>query len=168
MTIDQKNVRLLGGVSLGAAAAAMLFATPALAQDEPVQDNKRAEGSDIIVTASKRAQNVDKVSIAISVVDAQALDDKQIVTLEDLQVAVPALTIGNDFAFAKLYMRGLGLNSSLPGLDPSVTLHVDGAVVCRSRRSSSLLLFDLERVEVLRWPARHALWPQRDPAVRST
>lgn len=109
------------------------------------------EVSEIVVTATKREQRLQDVSAAISAVSNTTLADTQINTLEDLQVAVPSLKVGNDFAFAKLYVRGLGLNSSLPGLDPSVALHVDGAVVSQPTQQFASL-YDLERVEVLRGP----------------
>lgn len=114
-------------------------------------DSEAARSDTIVVTATKRAQDLQDVSLAITVVDSTRLTDTRIDTLEDLQVAVPALTVGNDFAFAKIFMRGLGLNSSLPGLDPSVALHVDGAVISQPAMQFASL-YDLERVEVLRGP----------------
>ncbi|WP_284126147.1 TonB-dependent receptor [Parerythrobacter aestuarii] len=131
----------------------MGLSSQASAQDAGASegDGARANDNVIVVTANKREQNLQDVSAAISAVGAESLADNQITTLEDLQVAVPSLTIGNDFAFAKLYIRGIGLNSSLPGLDPSVALHVDGAVVAQPTQQFASL-YDLERVEVLRGP----------------
>lgn len=131
-----------------------LSAAPVAAQDSSVAADSaddEQDGNNIVVTATKRASKLSDLSVAVSAVSAQKLADTQIVSLEDLQVAVPALKIGNDFAFAKLYIRGLGLNSSLPGLDPSVALHVDGAVVGQPTQQFASL-YDLERVEVLRGP----------------
>jgi iron complex outermembrane receptor protein len=64
---------------------------------------------------------------------------------------VPSISFGNDFNFAKLFIRGIGLNSSFPGADPSVALHVDGAVIAQAGAQMSAM-FDLERIEVLRGP----------------
>ena len=134
----------------GASAFAVLAGLPAVAL---AQDGEAAAEDDnrIIVTANKREQDLQDVSLAISAFESETLTDNQINTLEDLQVAVPSLTVGNDFAFAKLYIRGIGLNSSLPGLDPSVALHVDGAVVAQPTQQFASL-YDLARVEVLRGP----------------
>ena len=43
------------------------------------------------------------------------------------------------------------MNSSFPGADPSVALHLDGAVIAQAGAQMSAM-FDLERVEVLRGP----------------
>src|SRR3546814_7236687 len=64
---------------------------------------------------------------------------------------VPTISFGNDFNFAKLFIRGIGLSSSLPGVDPSVALHVDGAVVSLAQAQLGSM-FALERVEVLLGP----------------
>ena len=61
------------------------------------------------------------------------------------------MSFGNDFNFAKLFIRGIGLNSSFPGADPSVALHLDGAVIAQAGAQMSSM-FDLEQVEVLRGP----------------
>ena len=71
--------------------------------------------------------------------------------IEALQNLVPSISFGNDFNFAKLFIRGIGLSSSLPGVDPSVALHVDGVVVSLAQAQLGSM-FDLERVEVLRGP----------------
>lgn len=106
---------------------------------------------EVIVTANKRAQSIQDVSASVSALSPDRLEDSQITNMEDLQVTVPGLTVGNDFAIAKIYLRGIGLNSSLPGMDPSVALHVDGAVVSSATQHFSSL-FDVERLEILRGP----------------
>ncbi len=145
-----KNSRAVRGASCSVIALAAMMPLAAHAQEATDADETVNENV-IVVTATKRAQNLQEVSAAVSAVGAEALADGQINTLEDLQVAVPSLKVGNDFAFAKLYIRGIGLNSSLPGLDPSVALHVDGAVVSQPTQQFASL-YDLERVEVLRGP----------------
>lgn len=135
------SATILGGTLLGAQNVA--------AQEEGA--GNRGADDEIIVTAQKRAQSINDVSAAVSALGGDDLADKQLFTLEDIQVAVPGITIGNDFAFAKIFVRGIGLNSALSGIDPSVALHVDGAVVSQASQQFASL-FDLERVEALRGP----------------
>jgi len=106
---------------------------------------------EIVVTAQKRAESLQDVSVAVSAVNGDRLSDGQIGNAEDLQAIVPNISVGNDFAQAKLFIRGIGLSSSFAGVDPSVALHVDGAVVSQSYAQLGSF-FDLERVEVLRGP----------------
>jgi iron complex outermembrane recepter protein len=61
------------------------------------------------------------------------------------------VNIGNDFNQAKLFIRGVGANTSTTGSSTGVALHVDGAYVARAEAQLTSL-FDLERLEVLRGP----------------
>lgn len=112
---------------------------------------RAAELEEVIVTAQKREQSLQDVSLAVTALSAEDLLRSNISNIEDLQHRVPGVTFGNDFAFAKLFIRGVGLNSSFAGIDPSVALHVDGAVVAQASAQFASL-FDLERVEALRGP----------------
>ena len=113
--------------------------------------DESADNGEIIVTAQKRQQALSDVSLSVSAVDADTLANTQTAGIESLQNLVPSISFGNDFNFAKLFIRGIGLSSSLPGVDPSVALHVDGAVVSLAQAQLGSM-FDLERVEVLRGP----------------
>ena len=140
--------RLLSGSAIVAGAVALVFAAPAAAQDEAATASEDAE---ILVTAQKREQALSDVSLSVSAVGADELAVTNTASIEALQTLVPSISFGNDFNFAKLFIRGIGLSSSLPGVDPSVALHVDGAVVSLAQAQLGSM-FDLERVEVLRGP----------------
>jgi len=128
-------------MSLGSAAlAAALCSAPASAQIE-----------EVIVTAQRREQALQEVGAAVTAIDAGRLESQRITTLEDLQMIVPSITLGNDFNMAKLFIRGVGANTSTTGSETGVAMHVDGAVISRAEAQLTSL-FDLERVEVLRGP----------------
>jgi iron complex outermembrane receptor protein len=110
-----------------------------------------SEFEEIIVTAQKREQSLSDVSMAVSAVSMDQLVNSQTSSIESLQYLVPSISFGNDFNFAKLFIRGIGLNSSFPGADPSVALHVDGAVIAQAGAQMGSF-FDLDHVEVLRGP----------------
>lgn len=166
----EKKVRF--GVSVSLAAIAISIGNPALAQEtapaetqptSPTEDVSAASQSAqtdtsgptdpdvIVVTAQKREQLLSDVSLSVSAVGAQQLANSQTNNIEALQNLIPSISFGNDFNFAKLFIRGIGLSSSLPGVDPSVALHVDGAVVSLAQAQLGSM-FDLDRVEVLRGP----------------
>ena len=115
----------------------------------PVQAQKLEE---VIVTAQKREQSLQDVSVAVTAVSGDRLQEAKIDSLEDLQAIVPSITFGNDFNVAKTYVRGIGTNTSVPGSDPGVAMYVDGAVLSRPGEQFTSF-FDLDRVEVIRGPA---------------
>ena len=103
------------------------------------------------MTAQRREQALSDVSLSVTAIGGDDLVTTNTYNIEALQNLVPSMSFGNDFNFAKLFIRGIGLSSSLPGVDPSVALHVDGVVVSLAQAQLGSM-FDLERVEVLRGP----------------
>jgi iron complex outermembrane receptor protein len=140
---------------LASVASALAFgafvSTPAMAQDEAEAAQSPDSSDEILVTAQKREQALSDVSLAVTAIGEERLVESNTYNIESLQRLVPSISFGNDFNFAKLFIRGIGLSSSLPGVDPSVALHVDGVVVSLAQAQLGSM-FDLERVEVLRGP----------------
>jgi iron complex outermembrane receptor protein len=108
-------------------------------------------GNEILVTAQRREQSLQDVTASVVAVGADRLENSQINNLQDLQSIVPSVNFGNDFNQAKIFIRGVGANTSTTGNATGVALHVDGAVVSRAEAQLTSL-FDLQRVEVLRGP----------------
>jgi len=107
--------------------------------------------NEILVTAQRREQSLQDVTASVVALDTGRLADAQINNLQDLQTIVPSVNFGNDFNQAKIFIRGVGANTSTTGNATGVALHIDGAVVSRAEAQLTSL-FDLERVEVLRGP----------------
>jgi iron complex outermembrane receptor protein len=128
---------------------AVLLAGLNIAHGQEPPDTSELE--EVIITAQKREQSLSDVSMSVSAIGASELVNTQTQSLESLQYLVPSISFGHDFNFAKLFIRGIGLNSSFPGADPSVAFHVDGAVIAQAGAQMSAM-FDLDRVEVLRGP----------------
>jgi len=145
-------MRYLTG-SLTVALLATVSTTAVAAQEANPQDAAEApaEGNAIVVTAQRREQSLQDVSAAITAVGTERLADAQVNNLQDLQTIVPSVNFGSDFNQAKIFIRGVGANTSTTGNSTAVALHVDGAVVARAEAQLTSL-FDLERVEVLRGP----------------
>jgi hypothetical protein len=91
---------------------------------------------EIFVTAQRREQALSDVSLSVTAVGGDELVNTNTYNIEALQNLVPSMSFGNDFNFAKLFIRGIGLSSSLPGVDPSVAC-TSTASWCRWRRRSS-------------------------------
>jgi iron complex outermembrane receptor protein len=127
-----------------AAALVAAAATPVLAAAEG-----GAQVDEVIVTAQKRAENVQDVPISLEVVSGKTLEAFHADTFADLKV--PNLNfgaVGGNFA---IYIRGFGSPSQNYAFDQAVSLYDDGVYAGKSRQFMAPF-FDLERVEVLRGP----------------
>ena len=147
-----RHSNLLAGV---ATLAMLATAAPAMAQtaDDGAETAAGASGSgnEIIVTAQKRAQNIQDVPISMEVVSGQRLDDFNSNDIKEVMNYTPNVfvqsTAGNDV----IYIRGFGSPPANFAFDQSVALYVDGVYAGRSRQAQAPF-FDLARVEVLRGP----------------
>jgi len=147
-----RHSNLLAGV---ATLAMLATAAPAMAQtaDDGAETAAGASGggNEIIVTAQKRAQNIQDVPISMEVVSGQRLDDFNSNDIKAVMNYTPNVfvqsTAGNDV----IYIRGFGSPPANFAFDQSVSLYVDGVYAGRSRQAQAPF-FDLARVEVLRGP----------------
>jgi iron complex outermembrane receptor protein len=134
-----------------AGSAALALSTAGAQQPQPPPSETASGIAEVTVTAARREQALQEAAIAVTAVDSDRLTTGQISTIQDLQTIVPSVNFGSDFNQAKIFIRGVGANTSTTGNSTAVALHVDGAVVARAEAQLTSL-FDLERVEVLRGP----------------
>ena len=123
-----------------------IYASSPLAQ----QTNALEE---IVVTATKRAQSLQDVPIAVNAFSAETIEVAGINNAGDLAILTPALNINvntNPFA-ARMIIRGVGTAQTDPALEPSVGLFIDGVYLGRTGLGMSDLT-DIERIEVLQGP----------------
>jgi iron complex outermembrane recepter protein len=114
-----------------------------------------SEIEEIVVTATKRGpESVQDVPLAVTAFGAEQLEDGNFNDLQSLSYSIPNVQledIGTISGYASFSIRGQGINSSIPSLDPTVGVFVDGVYM---GQSAGLVLdnFDLEGIEVLRGP----------------
>jgi iron complex outermembrane receptor protein len=106
---------------------------------------------EIVVTAQKRAQNLQDVPIAVSAVTSNQLASTGVENLLQLATAVPGLSIGNIGSEAEIYLRGVGTNGGAAGQENAVAVFVDG-VYMPSQASANYSFGDIDRIEVLKGP----------------
>ena len=109
---------------------------------------------DIIVTAQKREESLQKTPISIAAFNSADLANKGINDLTDLRSQVPSLQITphpNSATTARIFIRGIGNNDDQITQDPSVAVYLDGVYVARSQGLAGDVA-ELERIEVLRGP----------------
>ncbi len=106
---------------------------------------------EIVVTATKVAQDIDSTPAAITAITADALGPGGIREIRDLALAVPNLSVGDQFGVNRTFIRGIGMTSIDLGADGAVAFLQDGAMIPRPSHQLAGF-YDLEQVEVLRGP----------------
>ena len=110
------------------------------------------ELEEVLVTARKRVENLQKVPIAVTALSAQDIADAGLMRLQDISQLVPNLTYleSNSNKFTNFTLRGISSGGGL-GNDPAIGVYVDEVYIGRDSGFNGDLL-DIERVEVLKGP----------------
>lgn len=131
-----------------AAATPSDVATEAAAQtesDEMVLD-------EIIVTAQKRNESVNKVGMSISALSGAQLQTAGVVDVAGLTKVVPGFTFAQSPKGAPIYtLRGVGYYDETLAATPAVSIYLDQVGFSYPIESKAATL-DIERVEVLKGP----------------
>ena len=147
----------------GAASAQETPAQEAPAPEAPAQEaptgELQAEATTVgletvVVTAQKKAENLQVVPISVAAVTGQDIADLQASRLDSLAGTVPNVQIGtfsNTPNTASIYIRGIGVNEPDPYAGNTVSIVTDGVPQFFSM-GALLDLHDVERIEVLRGP----------------
>lgn len=108
--------------------------------------------ADIVVTAQKRSESINKVGISITAASGDELQQKGITNASDLIKIVPGFNFTPSAYGAPVYtLRGIGFYETGLAAAPTVSVYVDEVPLPLSLMSTGATL-DLERVEVLKGP----------------
>ncbi len=142
------RIALLAGAACGA-----LFAAGGAVAQTSATPGAAPEQGEIIVTATRRAQALADVPIAVSAISAESLANSGVTDIRALNQLAPSLIVSGATSEVNFTarIRGIGTVGENPGLESSVALFIDG--VYRSRTGVGLTeIGEIERVEVLRGP----------------
>lgn len=145
--------RALCAIGLGS----LLLAGSVLAQGSTSATQTQAAAEDkegvqqITVTANRREQEQQRVSGVVQSVSGDQLRRDGIVKFEQLQQAVPGLSIANQEGNVEIFIRGVGSSNNTELGDPAAAPHLNGIYIPRPR-GLGLMFYDLERVEVNKGP----------------
>ena len=141
------EARLVKRKMVAPALFALCLASPAgVAQSQGVIE-------EVVVTAQKREQRLQDVSIAVTAVSGDRLDALGIVQPIDIQAFVPNFTMKNEVGKTTptLTIRGVGVGAFSNNAQSPVGVYVD-EVFLPSTAQMSFAVHDIERVEVLKGP----------------
>lgn len=138
----------------GFRAAASLAAIAAFAFSLPAQAQEGDEESDQVIVVSAKDLGTDPIDHTGSISTIAGGTDYRTQDLSTLSYSTPNASldpIGTFKGVANFSIRGLGINSSIPSIDPAVGLFVDG--VYQGINAGTVFdLLDVERIDVLRGP----------------
>ena len=139
---------------------ALAISMPAAMAQAQTDDRQRSAidvlTDEIVVTATKKAdgENQQDTKLAITALGADQLEALQFRNLSDLAFKAPNVQldeIGTVKGVASFSVRGLGVNSSIPSIDPAVGTFVDG-IYLGVNAGVVFDTFDVDSVEILRGP----------------
>ena len=111
---------------------------------------------EVAVTARKRSgvERIQDIPLSISAFGQQQMDALYLKNFRDLSFIMPSVQtdeVGTFPGVQNFTIRGQGINSSIPSVDPTVGLFIDGMFLGVSYGTVTDI-FDLESIEVLRGP----------------
>lgn len=139
------------------AVAIASLSTPAFAQEVPAEETGTQDQvglSDIIVTATKRSENLQDVPVAVSAISSEALQAKGVFETSDLNNTMPNFQVSSPYGQQQpnFSVRGVGVGTEFNANAASpVGVYVD-EVYQAFRSSHGQQLYDLEQIEVVRGP----------------
>ena len=123
---------------------------PAFAQNEVAAESGTGL-EEIVVTAQRREESLQRAAIAVSAVTGNTLTQQSITQATDISRLVPALQIAPASALTQIYLRGVGTFGANAFAEQGVAFNLDGIYLSRPAAPAALF-YDLERLEVLKGP----------------
>ena len=146
-------VALTAGAWIGAASlAAAQTASPPTAPAAAPSDQTH-QGPVVTVTATRRAEDVQKVPSAVAALGTRQLEQAGVQNFEDLAKLTPSLSVITNPGLGNfINIRGVGVGVATPFQSAGVPLMVDGMYLPNSGYYIANSYFDLGSVELYRGP----------------
>src|SRR3984957_8552786 len=115
--------------------------------------------ADIVVTAQRRSESVQKVPMTIQALTGKTLSTLNVTTFDSLLKYTPNISyVNNGAGQGEIYMRGLSAgfrgnkSSATVGNFPNVAVYLDDQSMQFPARNVDIYMADMDRVEVLEGP----------------
>jgi iron complex outermembrane recepter protein len=126
---------------------------PPLDDAPPPELERLGPLEEVIVTAEKREESLQRSALAVTALASQVVERQQISDLKSVTTLIPNLQIGlsSTQAAFDLALRGIVSTNRTEFGDSAVAFHVDGFYSPRPQ-GATMMIHDLDRVEALRGP----------------
>lgn len=161
MIINRRDGQRSHWISLfatGAAALAVALPAADAVAAQPAADTvapaATADEDAIIVTATRRRQNIQDVAVAVTIADRAALAAAQVVNIQQVAAITPSISFNitnNPASTGNLLIRGIGTNGANRALEGAAGIFVDGVYRLRPGQVLQNWL-DIDSLQVLRGP----------------
>lgn len=141
----------LAGVAGGVLAFIGAAAPAAAAEQTQGNAGAATQLPEVVVTAERTTQNLQKVPIAATVVTGADLASQRIDRMTDLQTVAPSLSIKTYNMSTFVNIRGVGMAQSAPSSSPGVATYIDGTLIPHEFIINGSF-YDINAIEVLRGP----------------
>ena len=156
MSLTNLRATALAALLASAAAAPVFAQTQSAATTGTNTQPATTDVGEIIVTASKRSESIDRVAFSINAQTQADIERSNATTLEGLSRNVAGLIIQNlGPGQSQVAIRGVASGQIVrdqPGVKEQVGVYLDESVISLSLFTPDLDLFDLNRLETLRGP----------------
>src|SRR5580658_5746208 len=147
--------RVVSGILLLAGATAVV----AQVQTNPPPPLTQESGglAEVVVTAERRAENIQSVPIAVTAFTADALQSRNLSNVQTLGSLSPGVNLdagapfSGDRSVLSASIRGVGQDDFAFNMNPAVGVYLDGVYLARTIGANQDLL-DVDRVEILKGP----------------
>lgn len=106
---------------------------------------------ELVVTAERRDQNLQDVSLAATVLSESMIEDYGVDNVSELQQVAPSVAINTYNRSTYINIRGVGIAQSAPTSNPGVAYYLDGTYIPHEQFIGQSF-YDVSSIEVLRGP----------------
>jgi iron complex outermembrane receptor protein len=121
------------------------------AQPATVSGEQSTTLGEVVVTAERRTTNLQTTPIAAAVLSGQELQSKGVATIDQLQFAMPSVTVQNSGQGNSFNVRGIGKTENNSSVGVGVITYRDGVAVFPAYFQNEPF-FDIASLELLRGP----------------
>ena len=129
--------------TLYSATLAAIVSLPTVAQEAGMLE-------EVVVTAQKRAEDLQDTAIAITAISGSTMDDLNISNSEDYEAIVPSLSVRT--SPNRLFLRGIGRVTNSLGTEPGVAVYLDQIYTSEITVLGRANSLTTQQVDVLRGP----------------
>jgi iron complex outermembrane receptor protein len=133
------------------AALSCVLGLPALLiADRAIAEETGPELQEVVVTAQKREESLQNTTASVLALGNDVIESLGVKNVNDLQSQMPGVQFMSS-GLTNTTIRGVGTYNNQPNVDAAVAWNIDGTYISH-HMATPAILFDLERVEVVRGP----------------